>query len=207
VAALPGETGEIATALITGERGGISDDTNQAYRDSGLFHILSISGLHMVIMAGAVFWLLRLILVAIPGLALRYPVKAWAAAGAIVGALGYLLISGGSVATVRSYVMITIMFAAVMLDRPALALRNVALAALIILMIQPENLFDAGFQMSFAAVVGLISAYEYLRERRRTQPRFTADERRGPVGHAVRFVSEIMTSTIIASLCVAPFAI
>jgi competence protein ComEC len=207
VAALPGETGEIATALITGERGGISDDTNQAYRDSGLFHILSISGLHMVIMAGAVFWVLRLLLVAIPGVAVRYPVKSWAAAGAILGAFGYLLISGGSVATVRSYVMITIMFAAVMMDRPALALRNVALAALLILIVAPESLFDAGFQMSFAAVTGLVSAYEAIRERRRARPRFAEEERRGPLGTVARFIGEIIVSTIIASLAVAPFAI
>ena len=49
-AALSGETGEIAVALITGERGGISEELNQAMRDSGLAHILSIFGLHMVIM-------------------------------------------------------------------------------------------------------------------------------------------------------------
>jgi competence protein ComEC len=62
VAALPSETGAIANALITGERGGITETTNQAFRDSGLFHILSISGLHMVIMAGAVFFCIRLVL-------------------------------------------------------------------------------------------------------------------------------------------------
>ena len=66
VEALPGQTGAIANALITGERGGISEATNQAFRDSGLFHILSISGLHMVIMAGAVFYCIRLALAAIP---------------------------------------------------------------------------------------------------------------------------------------------
>ena len=144
VAALPGETGAIANALITGERGGITETTNQAFRDSGLFHILSISGLHMVIMAGAVFLSIRLLLAAIPSIALRYPIKKWAAAGAMLGALGYLLISGAAFATVRSYIMISIMFLAVLLDRPALALRNVALAALLILLLWPESLFDAG---------------------------------------------------------------
>src|SRR6202008_4448872 len=94
VEALPGETGAIANALITGERGGITESTNQAFRDSGLFHILSISGLHMVIMAGAVFLSIRLALAAIPAIALRYQTKKWAAAGAMAGALGYLLISG-----------------------------------------------------------------------------------------------------------------
>jgi competence protein ComEC len=207
ISALPGETGEIATALITGERGGISEATNQAYRDSGLFHILSISGLHMVIMAGAVFYLLRLGLAAVPSLALQYPIKKWAAAGAIIGAFGYLLISGAAVATVRSYVMITIMFAAVMLDRPALALRNVALAALLILIAAPENLLDAGFQMSFAAVVGLVSAYEYMRGRRLAESRSTHDEQRGPFAHGLRFLGEIMLTTVIASLVVAPFGI
>jgi len=110
VAALPSETGAIANALITGERGGITETTNQAFRDSGLFHILSISGLHMVIMAGAVFFVIRLSLAAIPSIALRYPIKKWAAVGAMLGALGYLLISGSAFATVGSYVMISIMF-------------------------------------------------------------------------------------------------
>lgn len=207
VAALPGETGEIATALITGERGGITDATNQAYRDSGLFHILSISGLHMVIMAGAVFWLLRLAFAAVPRIALHYPIKKWAAAGAILGGFGYLLISGGSPATVRSWIMLTIMFVAVLLDRPALALRNVALAALLILAVYPESLLDAGFQMSFAAVTGLISAYEYLRERRERAAGRFAGEERGPIGHAVAFVRDNIVTTLIASLVVAPFGV
>jgi competence protein ComEC len=207
IAALPGEVGEIATALITGERGGISESTNQAYRDSGLFHILSISGLHMVIMAGAVFYLLRLGFAAIPSIALRHPIKKLAAAGAILGALGYLLISGAAFATVRSYVMITIMFVAVMLDRPALALRNVAVAALLILLVFPESLFDAGFQMSFAAVVGLVSVFEWMRRRRETEHGRARDERRGPIGQLLQFVGGILLTTVIASLVVAPFGI
>jgi competence protein ComEC len=83
---LPNETGEIAAALITGARGGISEEVNQAMRDSGLFHILSISGLHMAIMAGTVFWLVRALLALIPSLALRYPIKKWAATTALVAA-------------------------------------------------------------------------------------------------------------------------
>jgi competence protein ComEC len=207
VAALPGETGEIATALLTGERGGITEATNQAYRDSGLFHILSISGLHMVIMAGAVFWILRLGLAASPAIALRYPIKKWAAIGAIAGGFGYLLISGGAPATVRAWIMLTVMFLAVLLDRPALALRNIALAALVILALYPESLLDAGFQMSFAAVTGLISAYEYARLRREAEGRRTAGERYGPLAQALRFVRDNFVTTIIASLVVAPFGV
>src|SRR5204862_2613338 len=188
--------------LITGERGGISESTNQAFRDSGLFHILSISGLHMVIMAGAVFFCIRLALAAIPAIALRYPIKKWAAAGAMAGAFGYLMISGAAFATVRSYIMISIMFLAVMLDRPAVALRNVALAALLILLLWPESLFDPGFQMSFAAVVCLVSVYEWLRMRDEAREGWM---RRGPFARLALFFGGIVTSTLVASLSVAPF--
>jgi competence protein ComEC len=201
--ALPGEEGAIATALITGERGGISAETNDAFRDSGLFHILSISGLHMTVMAGAVFFAVRLALAAIPAIALRFPIKKWAAATAVAGAFGYLLISGSAIATVRSWIMISIMFAAVMLDRPALALRNVALAALVILAVAPESLYDAGFQMSFAAVVALLSGYELLRDRMAARPRGAA---LGPALKVLLFFGGIILSTVIASLAVAPFA-
>lgn len=159
-AALPGERGEIAAALITGERAGISDEVNQAMRYSGLFHILSISGLHMVIMAGTVFWLVRAFLALFPALALTVPNRKWAAAVALAAALGYLLLSGASVPTVRSWVMMSIVLLAILLDRPALTMRNVALAALLIMVFEPETVFDPSFQMSFAAVIGLVALFE-----------------------------------------------
>ncbi len=169
-AAIPGDAGAIATSLITGERGGISEETNDTFRDSGLLHILSISGLHMVIMAGAVFASVRILLAAFPAIALRYPTKKWAAAAALVAAWAICFYRASSIATVRAFVMIAIMFLAIMLDRPALAMRNVALSALAILVIAPESLLDAGFQMSYAAVVSLISAYELIRDREADSP-------------------------------------
>lgn len=202
-AALPGERGAIADALITGERGGITAQTNAAYRDSGLFHILSISGLHMTIMAGAVFLALRLCLAAVPAIALRYPVKKWAAAAATLAALGYLLISGAAFATVRAWVMISIMFLAVLLDRPAIALRNVAVSALIILLVLPDSLLDVGFQMSFAAVVALVAAFEALRDARQWRERVIVP---GPLLSGAFFLGAIMLTTLIASIAVAPFA-
>ncbi len=199
-AALANEQGAIATALITGERGGISAETNDAFKNSGLFHILSISGLHMVIMAGAVFFSVRLLLAGVAAVALRFPIKKWAAVCGIFAALGYLAISGGAFATVRSALMIVVIFGAVLLDRPALALRNVALSAFLILAIYPESLFDAGFQMSFAAVTGLVATYEEVRRRtlRRDVPH--------PVRRLAMFFSGIVFSTLIASAAVAPFA-
>jgi competence protein ComEC len=203
-AVLPGEEGALATALINGERGGISPETTQAFRDSGLVHLLSISGLHMVVMAGSIFYAVRLGLAAIPTIALRYPIKKWAAAIAIVGAFAYLLISGSSFPTVRAWITITIAFGAIMLDRPALALRNVALAALTIIAIAPESLFDAGFQMSFAAVVALVSAYEFIRDR--AEQRMRPGSRFGPILSFLLFFGGIILTTVIASFAVAPFS-
>ncbi|MDQ8700365.1 ComEC/Rec2 family competence protein [Hyphomicrobium sp. LHD-15] len=198
-AAVPGEAGAIAVSLITGERGGITEETNEAYRDSGLVHILSISGLHMVIMAGAVFASIRLLLAAFPGIALRFATKKWAAFGALIAAGAYLLISSPSTATLRAFLMTAIMFVAVMADRQALAMRNVAIAALFILLLMPESLLDAGFQMSFAAVVSLIAAYEAARARTEQQGR------EGWLRPIAFFFGGILLSTVIASLAVAPF--
>lgn len=197
-AAVPGETGAIAVSLITGERSAITEKTNDAYRDSGLVHILSISGLHMAIMAGFVYGAMRFILAAFPSIALRYATKKWAAAAALVGAAAYLLISGGSIPTVRAFLMVAIMFAAVMLDRQALAMRNVAIAALVVLLAMPESLLDPGFQMSFAAVISLIAAYEAVRERSETRGRG------GWHRTLAFFLGGIIMSTVIASLAVAP---
>jgi competence protein ComEC len=152
-------------------------------------------------MAGSVFLLVRLLLAGVPSLALRYPIKKWAAAAAMLGALAYLLVSGSSFATVRSTIMISIMFLAVILDRPALALRNVVLAALLILVLFPESLFDVGFQMSFAAVVALLSVYETFR--RGAAWSFLPE---GPSARLVVFFAGIVLSTLVAGAAVAPFA-
>ncbi len=201
-AVIGGQSGAIANALITGERGAITEETNDAYRDSGLFHMLSISGLHMAIMAGAVFYAIRLCLAAIPAIALRYPIKKWAAVAAALAALAYLMIAGSAFATVRSYIMISIMFLAILLDRPAITMRNVALAALLILIVYPESLLDVGFQMSFAAVVALVAAYDLLR---RFSP--VSNAWRGSViARPIIFFSGVVASTIVAGIAVAPFS-
>ncbi|MCH9807474.1 MAG: ComEC family competence protein [Alphaproteobacteria bacterium] len=203
VASLPGQTGAIANALITGDRSAIAEETNEAYRASGLFHILSISGLHMAIMGGAVFFALRFVFALFPGVALNYPIKKWAAVGAILGSLGYLTISGGSFATVRSFLMILVFFISILADRPAIALRNVALSALLILLVFPESVVDPGFQMSFAAVVGLVATYEALAAR--SERWF---ETAGSwIWRGVGFFAAIVGSTLVASAAVAPLGI
>lgn len=197
------EQAAVAQALIVGERGGLSEDVLRTLRRSGLAHILAISGLHMAIMAGSLYWLFRLLLTLTPGLALRHPVKKWAAGVALAGALVYLFISGGAFATQRAFIMAAVIFVAIMLDRPALTLRNVMLAAFIILLVMPESLLDVSFQMSFAATTVLVAFYE--RWTRALLPRRHAGAI-GGVQHIARYLGGIALTTLLASVAVAPFA-
>ena len=97
---------------------------------SGLGHVLSISGYHMAVVAGIVFFAVRGSLALVPVLALRYAIKKWAALAALGAAFFYLLLSGAEVATQRSFIMTAIVLVGVMIDRAALTLRTLALAAL-----------------------------------------------------------------------------
>jgi competence protein ComEC len=152
--------GATAAALITAERGPVPPALLQAYRDAGLAHILVIAGMHMSMVAGLVFVALRGLLAAIPPVALRYDIKKWTAGAALLVTLGYLIISGAPVPTQRAFIMNAIVLAAVLIDREAISLRSITWAALAVLVMQPEALVGASFQMSFAAVYGLISGYE-----------------------------------------------
>lgn len=163
---VPGQDGAFAAAILTGDRSGIDRSTEEALRVSSLYHIVSISGLHMTLLAAAVFAIVRTGGALVPGLALRWPLKKAAAVVALVAAGAYLVISGCDVAAQRSYVMTATVLVAVLLDRPALTMRSVALAAFVVLALAPESLTQAGFQMSFAATVALVAAYEALRGRR-----------------------------------------
>lgn len=200
---LPGPTGAIAVALITGQRGAIQEADQEALRASGLAHILAISGLHMMLVVGTLFWATRALLALSPTLALTRPIKKWAAVTALVGGCGYLLLSGGSVATQRAFIMAAIMLVAVLLDRPAITLRNVAIAALVVLAMTPEALVGAGFQMSFAATIGLVAAYEAVRSARRGRgPLF----RSGVLRFTVGAVAGLVFTALIAGLATGPFA-
>ncbi|GHU04422.1 competence protein ComEC [Alphaproteobacteria bacterium] len=150
----------ITAALITGQQGGIPQAEMQAYRISGLAHIVSISGLHMSIVAGLIFVGVRTILAAIPFIALRYPIKKWTAAVAILVAFFYLLLAGSSPPAQRSFIMCFIVMLAVIFDRSALSLRTIGCAMIGVLIFSPEALIGPSFQMSFAAVYMMIAAYE-----------------------------------------------
>lgn len=159
-AALPGDVGAIASALITGKRDAISTPVNEAMYVSSLAHVLSISGYHMAVVAGVVFFLVRGLLALSSTLAARRPIKKWAAVIALIAATAYLILSGAEIATQRAYVMTAIVLIGVLVDRAALTLRTLAIAAGALLVLSPEAVVHPSFQMSFAATLALIAAYE-----------------------------------------------
>ena len=171
-AALPGSEGAIASAIITGERGGIDPEDEAALRDAGLAHVLAIAGLHMALVGAGLFWLVRAVLAAIPriGLGLSHQ-EMGGGRGPSAAPAFYLVISGASSSATRAFVMLAMMLLAILLDRPALSMRSLGLAAAILLLARPEAITEPGFQMSFAAVAALIAVAEWEAGRERLVPR------------------------------------
>ncbi len=163
---LSGNSSGLAAALIVGDRSGISKSMAEDLRKSGLAHILAISGLHMALISATVILSLRAVFSLAPGIVLHKPVKKWASCTALFVSAIYLLLSGAGVSTQRAFIMISIMLLAVLFDRRALTMRNVAIAAIVVLVLAPEAILSPGFQMSFSAVAALIASYEAMKRRR-----------------------------------------
>ena len=161
---LPSRLSGIAIALITGERAAIEDDDWKDLRISGLAHIISISGLHVVLIAGPVFFFIRFVLATIPFIALRWPIKKIAAMGALIACSLYVGLVVPTVPTYRSLVMTGMGLIAIMMDRSPFSLRLISFAAILVLIIAPESIWSASFQLSFAAVLSLIVSANWTHE-------------------------------------------
>lgn len=161
---IDGQTGAFAAAILVGDRSAIAPEMLDRLRASNLAHLLAISGLHMGLLTGFIFAITRYGLALFPFLALRVPVKKIAALAAFCVAVSYLFLSGANVATQRAFIMVAVMLLAILLDRRALTLRAVALAAVLVLVFRPESLIEAGFQMSFAATTALVAVFATLRD-------------------------------------------
>ena len=200
----PGPAGAMAAALVAGVRAGIDQATWRAMQISGLAHILSVSGLHMVMVAGSVFAICRWLLALIPPLALRYPVKKPAAALALLAAAFYLLLSGSSVPAQRSFLMTAVALLAVMVDRNPFSLRLLAWspAAMVVLLLRPEAVVGASFQLSFAAVLALMVVFEAWQRRTPDQDRAEP----GPLWAVWRYLAGVSATTLVAGAATTPFA-
>ncbi|MGE3740156.1 MAG: ComEC/Rec2 family competence protein [Geminicoccaceae bacterium] len=197
----PGPAGGMAAALVAGVRAGIDQETWRAMQVSGLAHILSVSGLHMVMVGGSMFAVCRWLLALIPPLALRYPVKKLAAAMALAALTFYLLLSGASVPAQRSYLMTAVALVAVMVDRNPFSLRLLAWAAIVVLLLRPEAVFGASFQLSFAAVLALMVVMEAWQRRRRESETET-----GLARVVLRYLAGLSATPLIAGAATMPFA-
>lgn len=201
-----GDAGAIAAALVTAEQRGISPATVEALRQAGLAHVLAISGLNMVLAAGTFLVGARLALALLPGAAERYPIKKFAAAGGLVTVTLYILISGGAVSAVRSWLMIVIMLLAVLVDRTAISLRNIALSAIVILAVTPSAVTGPGFQMSYAATLGLVAGYAAWRDRGAARARPAASGRR-MMQHVGGFVAGLLLTSVIGGLATLAYSV
>ncbi|WP_109260290.1 ComEC/Rec2 family competence protein [Hyphobacterium indicum] len=194
------ETSGIAAALITGDRSGIPPDQAEALRVAGLGHILAISGLHMSLFAGGLFFVTRAMGAAIPAFARKYDPRIPAALIALTGALLYLILSGASVSTQRAFVMVSVVLLGVLLKRRAISLQSIALAATIILILQPQSILAPGFQMSFAAASALVAAFDLWR-RRETHVR-----QKGTIDRFIGFWGTLSFSSLVAGSATAAYA-
>ena len=203
---LDGDAAGIASALIVSDRRAISKSAVESLRASGLAHVLAISGLHMVLASGTFFFALRLILSLFPTLVQSFPVKKIAAFGAIIAASSYLTISGAPISAQRAWIMLVIVLIAVLMDRPAITLRNVAIAAIVITVISPSAVMTPGFQMSFSAAAALVAVYTGWAN-------FSAAYERSRGGiydgfiFLVRFFIGLAATAIIAGLATGIFAV
>ncbi|WP_168148156.1 ComEC/Rec2 family competence protein [Asticcacaulis excentricus] len=155
--------GGFAAAMVTGHQAFLAPELVEDMRDSGLAHILSISGLHMAIVGGFAFFACRGLLALTPPIELRYPIKKWAAVLGIIAVALYLALSGAPAPAIRAAVVAWVAFGAIVFDRSALSLRALAIAAIIVLLLMPEAVLEPGFQMSFCATAALLALAEVSR--------------------------------------------
>ncbi len=202
---LPVDEAGIASAIIAGERGGIGKQLYEQYRNSGLAHFLSISGLHMSMLAGIMFFLIRFILAFVPPISLRLDTKKIAAIFAIILSFIYLLISGQAIPAQRAFIMTFVVLLGVLINRRAISMATISLAAFIVLFISPEVLVSASFQMSFAAVMGLIAFYEKISSKISKFIEVNGINKFFRI--IVLYISGVVISDLIASIMTLPFAI
>lgn len=199
---LPSQQAGVADALLVGEKTHILPQITDNYRNSGLAHFLSVSGLHLGSIAALVFFIVRFLVALFPFIALRVDSKKIAALIAIIFSALYLLISGMAIPAQRAFIMTTIVLVGVIFNRQAISMRMVCLAALIILIMEPQTLVSVSFQMSFAAVYALVAFYETYNTKLSAYA-----PRRGILSKFLWYLCTIVLADLIASLATLPLAL
>lgn len=199
-AVIPGAAGTIAATLFTGMSAAIPEADHQAFRDSGLAHLLAVAGLHIGIVMGWTIFLARAGLALSEHAALHWPVRQLAALAALAVGGFYMVLTGMHVPIVRSFAMATLYTLAVLLGRRAISLRGLALAAAVLILLEPQEVPGVSFQMSFSAVLALIAGYEVLR------PQLASLRGEGGWrGHVAQHLAMLALTSFLAGTASAPF--
>jgi competence protein ComEC len=199
---LDGGPGGVAAALATGDQGGISEADADAMRASGLAHLLSVSGLHLTAMVGGVMFLTLTLLALSPSLALRSPLLVIAAGVGAVAGIGYTVLTGAEVPTIRSCIAAILILVGIALGREALTLRLVAVGALLVLLLWPESLAGPSFQLSFAAITAIVALHEHPRVRT-----FLARREEGIAQRSGRALAGLILTGIAVEAALSPIAL
>jgi len=199
---IDGPGGAVAATLATGDRGAIPDADSEAMRASGLAHLLSISGLHVSAVIAAALLATRYGLALSPALARRWRLPLIAAGVAALAGIGYTLLTGAEVPTLRACIAALFVLLALAIGRDPISMRLVAAGALIVLLIWPEALAGPSFQMSFAAVVAIVALHDHPAMRRWAGARDL-----GLLGGAGRFVGMLFVTGLLIEAMLMPIAL
>jgi competence protein ComEC len=197
-----GAGGAVAASLATGDQGGIPEADAEAMRRSGLAHLLSVSGLHITAVVGATMLVVLRLLALSPWLALHWRLPIVAAGAGAAAAIGYTWLTGAEVPTIRSCIAALLVLAALVLGREAVTLRLVAAGALAVLLLWPEALVGASFQLSFAAVTAIVALHEGGRVRGWFSPR-----EEGLAARTLRAFAALLATGIVVELTLMPIGL
>lgn len=199
---LPGDDAGIAVALVTGDQNSVSEADADAMRNSGLTHLLSVSGLHIAAVVAAAMLLSLKLLALSERLALRFNLVLVSAGVAAAAGISYTLLTGAQVPTVRSCVAALLVLLGIALGRDAISMRLIAVGALAVLLFRPEALAGPSFQMSFMSVTAIVALHSTQWARKLFQRR---DE--GILVRIARGLLAIVLTGPAVELALIPFAL
>jgi competence protein ComEC len=199
---LPDPESGVTAGLLVGYGNFIEKDVYDYIRISGIAHIIAISGMHIVVVVGMVFVLARTLLSKIPFLAMRLDLKKLSALIAIIASFIYLILAGSPVSAQRAFIMSALVLAGIILDREASAMRSIAIAAILILIVTPENIMSASLHMSFAACITLIASYSFIIDKLKIK-----HLKSSLLNKFFSYFISIVSSTLIAGTATAPFVV
>ncbi|MFM1975574.1 MAG: hypothetical protein RL145_420, partial [Pseudomonadota bacterium] len=200
VEATDSDGGGFLAAVTTGDRAWLAEADVEALQASGLSHVISVSGLHVGLLGGLIYLVIWKLAALVPALSLRLDARKIAAVIALGGTGAYCVFTGAEAPAVRAFIMSAIAFGAILLNRKAISMRGLAIAAICVLVALPESAIDPGFQMSFLATAALVALWEIWERRREGAPEL------GFIQRAALWIGGAASTSVVAGLATAPIS-